>query len=367
MSDYIIQSRNGGYIAEPSYYSGLPFYANADAYTVIQAAINQLTPQQPLGSGLGTYGGHIKITRTNYQLSNELIITGWENSGAPYSQLWLDGDGFSTCLSQSNANKNVIRIKNCASVKISNMSLSAGSVAASCILGDDTGANECSFMRSDFDNLLMQSNNASYPCVYLQNPFYSGFSKITALNSQGDAFRMVNNSKQNVSYGNCNFSNLVTRAGGVGSGLIIISADGSHYIDQCDFQNFNCNAGLYGIQVGDANVMKFSNIDIEGCPNPISLGVLPSFFGAVGFKFDNGLIMPAVGKSGILCAGRSGGVGSENLMILPGDDTTPLITDTSTGIPNKWDILIQYPGKPVFNITNQKTITTYRTWSGLAN
>src|SRR6185312_4291937 len=151
-ADYVIEKVGSTIYARPGYKSGLPAYSGSDAYTVIQAAIDRLTQT---GGGIGSAGGRIHIKRGVYSLSNELHIVGWEGAGyagdGPYSQLIIDGDGFSTQIGQSTSGKNGLVISNAASVVLKNFKITTSGSARSCILADTTGTDqEASMYRSSF-------------------------------------------------------------------------------------------------------------------------------------------------------------------------------------------------------------------------
>src|ERR1700743_3946407 len=165
-SEYVIAIQGSIITAYPQPGSNLIMYSGVDAFNVIQAAINALTPKGNTGAG----GGKIHINKGAYYLSDELTIIGWENTNNPFSQLVIEGDGFATHIIQNTPGKNAFVVKNGASIVFRDFRVYCGADSKSCLLGDNNGTNsEISCNKSVIDNIIFGSNSKNSAAVYLKN------------------------------------------------------------------------------------------------------------------------------------------------------------------------------------------------------
>jgi hypothetical protein len=269
-ADYVITTDGTTITAKPRGGSGLTPYSGTDAYTVIQAAINALTP---VGGGTGSAGGKIHITHGSYALSNELTIVGWENNVYnAMSQLVIEGDGWSTHFTQNTAGKNGIVIRNGASIAFTDFRISMGSSTKSAILGDDNGTDiEASLVKSYINNIHIDSNSTGYPAVYLKNFFYLEVPKLEVLATAHDGV-LLENTSTTTNYGNSHFGLLHTRAGTTANaGLRIQTTQTTKFPNLITVSNYQCPSAKYGILLFGARFCSFDFVDIEGMAFPIYL------------------------------------------------------------------------------------------------
>lgn len=333
LSDYTI-SKNGSTInARAREGSGLSDYTGTDAYTVIQAAITALTPAGAVGSG----GGKIHICKGTYSLTDELIITGWEASGGPYSQLIITGEGWSTWLFQATAAKNCLIVKNKASVVLRDFKATCSQRSA--LLLDDSGADEMSTWKSFFDNVIFETSSTTHPAVHMKNfmNLSVGYWQIGAPNYHG--LILENNSLSNA-FGNSFFAHTKIFVSAAHAGMLVQSTDGVRTIGHCSFGYFEVGQGLYGIRTSYGKDFTFAIADIEQCTTCISLGTLGA--GAsnntYNFTFLGGYLLPLTGGTAIHCAQRGFGNRFVNTWI-DGDATSvPILDEQEFKNPNMYDV-----------------------------
>jgi hypothetical protein len=268
-ADYVIEKVGSNIYARPAFKSGLPAYSGSDAYTVIQAAINALTPSGAVGTG----GGSIMLGKGIFSLTNELTITGWE-SGNPRSELSISGMGQATRLIQTTSGKNAIVVKNNAAVSIKNLFIAATGGAKSALLFDDSGTSETSVFKGIIENVFIDNNSATYPAVYLKNFFNLSVNHLVVDNSSGNAILLENTTASGVNYGNSHFSFVTTWANSSSpyAGLRIKSNTANNPMNFITFDNYECMQSYYGIDLVGATNNTFTFVDIENAQIPVNLG-----------------------------------------------------------------------------------------------
>jgi hypothetical protein len=344
--DYIIEKVGSTYYARPGYKSGLPAYSGSDAYTVIQNSINALTPT---GGGVGSAGGKIFINvNGSISLSNELTITGWENSIYPYSQITIEGKGWATNLVQNTANKNGLVIKNDASVNLFNLKITVGASGKSAILGDNTGSNyEISVNRGVWDNLFLISSNASYPALWMKNFININAGYIIAQNTAGDGILMENVSTT-IEYGNSSFNLLKAVANTTsGIGLHIRSSTSAQNMDLLSFSHYECLDSYKGILIEDAANIHFDYVDIENAHYPVGIGLttaLNAFTNtAYNISIKAGLLVSSTGGTCITSGGSGGGGNSFGPGLIVDCDATGIpIKDYNPGLSNQYNVIFGF-------------------------
>lgn len=366
-ASYTIEKVGSTYYARPGYKSSLPLISNSDAYTVIQGAINNLTPAGAAGTG----GGRIFIRKGTYSLSDELVITGWESGGQPYSQLTIEGEGVATFISQNTSAKNGLVIKNAASVALRNFSIAVGSSAKSCILADNNGATyETSLYKSSIDNVYCYGGNATYPGMYLKNFFLLNVGYLSVENTFGNAL-VLENASSSVLYGNSNFTYLHTQAANSGgyAGLKIVSSNSSKQLNLMTFGSYGCTHGTYGIYTDYANNCTFNLVDIEGIANPIYLGAgINSLNKTYGFSFLSGYLLPTAGSTAIKCGGITSANNFRNIFIEAAGSSTvkPIVDSSNFARPNSFDVTLSTAATAanIYIANTKNTPLTYKTSSG---
>lgn len=353
--DYVIQVQGSVVTAYPS--GSLTKYTGTDAYTVIQAAINALTPAGNLGTG----GGSIYISKGAYNLTNELTITGWENKGKAvnaFAQLTIEGEGYSTQIIQSTAAKNALVVKNGASIVLRNLRFYCGVNAKSCLLGDNTGlATEMSFSRSIIDNVKFDAYSSAYPAVYLKNfltlSWYSG----SAENTNYHAMILENNSAT-TNYGNSHFGFLTTYAG-AGSpyaGLLVRNIGNTNFINLLTFGNYECASGYYGIYSEGLKNSTFNLVDIEGVSYPIyftGTAAAPNHE-TYQVKVASGYLLPVAAGTAITNTLYTGG-NDFNLFIMDNAQTIPISDQSQWRQVNSYNISLYGAGVGNIRITSAST------------
>lgn len=315
--------------------SNLPTFSGTDFSTVVQSTIAHLTPKGATGSG----GGKISIASGNYFLSKAIIIEGWEGVGNPYSQLIIEGDGKSTAFVQNTAGTNAIVVKNAASVVLKDFRVYAGVNALSCLLFDNSGANELSCTKSIIENIDFTSNSPKAPAVYLKNFFDLTVSAITVSNDKNSAIVLENNSNT-TNYGNSHFSFVRTVSSPVApfGGLVIRSTNASKFINMLTFDNYECVFGYYGIYSTCLKFSVFNFLDIEGIPYPVV------FDGANGnetrdVKILAGYILPANNGTAITNTLYTSG-NSISAVIEADGSVTPLLDQQQYRIANAYELTL---------------------------
>lgn len=355
--DYNIYIVGSNIVGIPRVGTGLSLLIGTDAYTIIQTAITALTQT---GGGTGSAGGLIVITEGLYSLSNELTITGWENTINPYSQLTIKGSGWGTILFQNTAGKNAFVVKNNAGVTIRDLNITTGSGAKSAILGDDNGATwEASFNRGQIDNVFIQSNSTGYPGVLLKNFFNLsiGFLQVVASN---DAI-VLDNTSAGTSYGNSNWKAVYANAGDGFAGLRTLThnSGGGQGIGMMSMSHYESHSGKYGIYTAGISFSTFSFIDIEATTNGVYIGD-----GSRGNKVLGGYILNVGGDTAIFTSGSSGG--NDIHVEIEGSSTTKVVDQQQFILPNSFDLTLglNIPPSNIILSNPKQTPLIYRQING---
>lgn len=363
-SDYVITTDGTNISATPRSGSKYPPYTGTDAFTIFQSAVNTLTPHGSPGTG----GGKIFFIG-HYNLSDEIVISGWESGGIPYSQLILQGEGYSSQLKQTTPGKNALVIKNGASVSLRDFVVTAGSSSKSCILGDCTGSDtEFSLYKSTIDNVYCYGANPSYPSVLLINFALVNVGHMLVENPSGDGL-VLQNSSNSVLYGNSNFDFLhLTAAKTAPYAALKIISTNTVPMNLLTFGNITTTSGYYGIYTDYAQHCTFNFVDIEGIPVCIGLGAAASGLNNTsGMTFNSGYLLPKVGGTAISTGAITSANNFNNVFIQVLDATTIPIKDLSTfARPNSFDVTLSsstaVPNIAISNASN--TYLRYRTSSG---
>ena len=267
---YIIRTAGGVVTAYPTNGS-LSLYTGTDAYSVIQSAATALTPSGSLGTG----GGHIYIAEGAYNLSNEVVITGWESGGnQPNSQLIIEGAGYATQINQYTANKNGFVVKNDANVVFKNFSMYVDPAAKSGILGDNNGSSEISMWGGGMDNIYMHGGSSTQPLLYLKNFISMNFGYLDIENTNGGNAIQLENVSSIAAYGNSNFQYIkayATSTYGVACVYINSTVPASFNLNMLTFQNLECFHGYYGVKCQGGTMVTYNLVDIEATKVPIYL------------------------------------------------------------------------------------------------
>lgn len=353
-ADYVIEKISTITYARPRR-SGLTAYSNSNSHTVIQAAITALTPAGAVGTG----GGKIHIKSGTYSLTDELVITGWEASGGPYSQLTIEGAGWSTWLFQATAAKNCLIVKNKAGVVLKNFK--ATSTERSALLLDSTGTSEQSVWFSTLDNLVLESSSTTHPAVYLKNfmNLHVGFLKIGNPNYHG---LIMENDSVTTFYGNSSFDHIKLFVSASHAGMLVQSTNTTRWLDHCNFGYFEVGQGLYGIRTSYAQDFCFGVLDIEQVTNCISLGTLGTTTSnnTYGWTVTSGYLLPLTGGTSIHCSQYAGGNVFTNVWI-DGDATSiPISDDQQFFNPNSYDVNLGWDVDPTNIDITEDTLTFLR-------
>lgn len=255
--------------------SGLPAIPDGSISSVLQAAVNNLTP---LGNR-GTGGGNIHIARPLgsdiYFLDNEITITGWEgnpgNTGVPESQLVISGEG-GVALVQNTPGQNGFVVKNCAGVTIKNFYMYVGVNSKAGILGDDTGSiSAMSFWKSRLENLHIMSASTTSPAIHVKNFFDLKADHIIAQNQNNHGILVENNSNE-TSFGNSHWGR-ITAAGSSSApyaALAFRSSTPSQGIGLILIDHFeSVSNSYYGLYTHGTANLKISFVDIESTKHNI--------------------------------------------------------------------------------------------------
>lgn len=307
-ADYVITKSGNTITATPSTNSGLTAYSGTDAYTVIQAAINALIPSGANGSA----GGKIYIGPGTYDLTNELVIVGWEgivqSNSQPNSQLIIQGAGYPTFLQQNTSGKNGLVVKNCANIALYDFRMYAGGNAKSCILGDDNGAtSELSMWKSMINNVQCWSQSSSYPSVLLKNFFWIWVGSITIIATAHDGM-VLQQTKNGVEYGNSYFG-LVQTMSGTGAGRRALACESTvsgKRLVLLHFGQVEALPAYYGIYLRGVANINFSFVDLEDNAECVMLDA------AAGYEtnhvsIDDGYYQTNPSGTGIHIAGQQAG------------------------------------------------------------
>lgn len=311
--DYVITVSGGTTTASPRPGSGFTKQSGTDAYTVIQAAITALSTGN---------GGSIFITGT-YNLTNELIITGWNSNNPTSASITIIGNGIATQINQSTSGKNAIIVKNSASITFRDFYVYTGSSAKSGILLSNAGTSEVSVFGGRIDNVFLQSDSTTDAPFHGIDFFDLQVDKLYALSSSNHGILLENNSTT-TNYGNSHFGFVRASGGSTFAALKLNSnAVAFHYLDQITFDNFEAIAGLYGIYMLGNTFSTFNHVDIEGIKFPIYLDGTANNE-TLGNRFNGGYILPqGTGCVGITCVQYAGG-NTFNLYVDGGSAVIPV-------------------------------------------
>jgi len=342
-SDYVI-SKNGNIYYASSFKKDLVDFQSANLTTVIQSAVNALIPK---GGGAGSAGGKIFFNLNEVNLSNQVIVDGWEGiieaDSSPYSQLIFQGKGLSTKVVQNTTDQNGFVIKNCASVCFLDMQIFAGANAKSCILGDDTGdLSEMSFYKSLFSNVICTSQNPLYHAVEMKNFFDCNIESLDAYGVGGSL--LLHNTSTTTGYGNSKFGYIRTNAGSGKNGITFKSSnsDGAHSINQLTFLHHENHSGKHAVYASSLNNSVFVNVDYEATSQPIHFEGSNTEGKVLNNKFLQGYLLPDGGgnKTAIYCNGFAGG-NEFNLKITGNGDIIPIKDEQQYILPNSYNMVYE--------------------------
>jgi hypothetical protein len=339
-SDYVISIVGSTIYATPRAGSGLTAYSASTSgsgpSTVIQSAINALTPAGALGSG----GGKIHICHGTYFLANGLTIVGLEgisgSSSQPGSCLFIEGEGIGTTLLQNTSGQHALKINNCACVVLRDIHIYAGTNAFSCIYAADDGStSEMSMWKAVLDNVHCDCDGTTHPAVELRN-FFDVAAPFMRVQSANHAL-MLKQTGATTKYGNSWFGSVVASAG-TGTpyaALWVGSTNTSAVLDMITIDNFQSTAGAYyGIYGYAAGSINFKFVDIEAVQYAVYLDGpgTGSYANSSAFTVDGGFMLPYT--QGIHVTANSYGHVIRNVfMQCAGNGTIPPLVDARGGTP----------------------------------
>lgn len=304
-ADYIIEKVGATVYAHPT--GSLTAYSGTDAYTVIQAAIDELTPAGEQGAG----GGKISVGKGEFVLTNELTIIGWEaGSGNPQSQLQIIGSGLSTKFVQTTSGKNGIVVKNRASIVLDGFRMNIGANAKSGILLDDTGEDsECSVFGAVIDNILIISNSNSAPAFHAKNFFDLSVPYLSAQNDSNHGV-LLEGTSSSINYGNSNFGFLRVAGSNTSpyAGLKLNGTVAYRPINLINFNNVQCVQGYYGLYTSNACYNTIGLLDAEYIVKPLYFDGAADGFDSLGNNILSGyLLAQGTGATNITATLYAGG------------------------------------------------------------
>lgn len=332
-ADYTITKSGSTYTATPR--GALTPYSGTNFTTVMQNAVNALTPAGAQGSG----GGKIHITKGTYTFGNEVVITGWEGitgtSGIPQSSLAISTEGLATKFIQNTSGQNAFVVKNCANVSFLDMYASMGANAKSFIFGDKTGVqSEMSFWGGTIRVNVFSASTTAAP-IYIKNFFDLDVPKLWAYSSAYHAIILENDSSS-VHYGNSHFGfvRAVGSASTPYSGLVLRSTNTTQTIGFLTFGNYECVTGYYGIYAKGSQWVHFGKVDLEAnaiCCN-LDSGNISSERTRY-FTIASGYMFPLASGTAISSAVNTGGHTIKVEVDTTNGSVTPL-TDVATIMPS---------------------------------
>lgn len=362
-ADYVVSISGSTITATPRTGSGLSTHTGTDAYTVIQACINDLTPAGAIGSG----GGRIHIQRGSYSLSDELKIVGWEGTANnQQSQLVIEGDGYNTLLRQLTSGKNGLIVSNGACFGLRNLQIATGSAAKACLRLDKGGATtEESCNRSFIDNVLFNGTSTTDPAGYFQNFFELTIPYARFVNTNNHAL-VLENSSSTTNYGNSAFGQISCYASTASpfAGLVARTTNSTHVLDMIAVQYFYCTAGYYGLFTQGLQGSSFQLVDIEYIGHPIWFDGGASLVDTRMVSILSGYLLPNTGGTAITCTQYTGGNSFDVYIETNGDSTVRPVSDASQYRPvNRYQLI--YPTPAAANsITNAGTVFSADNMSG---
>ena len=363
-ADYVVETNGSNITATPRPGSGLTAYSGTDAYTVIQNAIIALTPT---GGGVGSGGGKITIIKGYYYLTNELTISGWENASFnPLSQLVIEGEGYATTLVQTITGKNGLVIKNGANFVLRDLRIYTGANSKSSLLLDSNGTDEeLSCMKSQINNVHLDSNSTAYPSGYFKNFMDLEVGTLHVQSSSNTALVLENDSTT-THYGNSHFGFLRCSASASSpyAGLMIQSTSATNFMNLLSFSNYECISGYYGIHATYMNFATFDFVDIEANTKPVYFDGSASGNETRNNSIKSGYILANSGVTAITCTLYTGG--NEFSVAMSTSSTSVPISDASAFRPvNKYDLYVDNAtAVGLINITNNATIYRIRRVDG---
>ncbi len=242
--------------------TGVVISSSTDEYTVIAAAIASLTS-----------GGRIHLKGpTTYTLTDELLF----NQGNYDTKEWIiSGDGMTTLIDQSTANKSAFIIKNGTRIQIRDLQINVGVNANYAIYGDNTGTDDISIRRGRLSNLYMHGGSAGKNILYLKNPFQSMIDHVRVaslvcvpvkIETDSTVVGGVGNA------GNCEFVEMHVYTEGF-NGVQMVGTNNLinlNHFTMLIILNMGASAGTTGITLGqDVCYNQFDFVDIEGFDNAI--------------------------------------------------------------------------------------------------
>jgi len=359
---YTIEKVGSSYYARPAPNTSLTAIVSTNFNTVMQGAIQYLRTPTTRGSG----GGRIILGDGQFNLTDTIGITGWENQGLSnpgYSQIVIQGQGKSTLLYQNTAGKDAIIIHNNASIGLLDMRIECSSNSGrSAVRFASDGVDEISAFGVKMDNLYLINSSSTYPALYMSNFFdvYSG--TLTAQNPSGNAIWMENVSTTTL-YGNShfNFIRAIASSASGYAGLKVTSTDGGNYhsLDLISISNYECVSGYYGVNIIDGSNFSFGMVDIE--------------YGTIGFHIGGGtfarhttvssgyISVNATTGTDIEITSGAGGNSFVNVTLGGGTSVKP-ITDSQQFLPpNLYDVVLFNDNAANISITSaSRTFLRYK-------
>lgn len=341
-ADYIVSVNAGTYTATATR-AGLSTYTGTNFTTVLQNAINALTPSGANGSG----GGTIHLTDGTYTFGNEVTIIGWEGitgtSTNPASQLVIEGEGFATKLVQNTSGQNAFVVKNCANFVLKDLRANIGASAKSFLFGDKTGStSEMSCWKAKLDNLNITSASTTAAPIYLKNFFDLDAPKLWVYSSAYHGIVLENDSTT-TNYGNSHFGFLRSRGAATTpyAGLVIQSVNTSKFMDMLTFENYESNGSYYGIYAKGASWLTFGLVDLED--NQINIMLDGDTVGQATTRYvtiNSGYLLPRAGGTGIRNQINAGGH-KISAFIETGAGSVVPVNDTMQFLPfNAYDLIM---------------------------
>jgi hypothetical protein len=319
--------------------------SGTSGFDVMQSAINAV---------IALRGGKIFIKEIpnggTWQYAGELTATGWTVSStlaaSKYEQLVIEGEGASTCLSQTGSGNNCLILSNGIPIVLRNLCIINASGGKCALYGANTGSDsETSCYYSYLDNVTLYNENASYPACYLINPFWLKTSgQFKCINgAAGTALQLDENSSRGINYGNCQFGAVLAQSNSGSGPAVLLNATGSNTLNLCTFDYLWCGgpSTVSGLKInGYVCNNTFKYVLIENRPSCIDIEGVSSSLNARHNVFLDGLVSAADGGTAITCNQYTSG--NEFHLFVAGYGSGYAVTDTigSGAAPNKYDLYL---------------------------
>lgn len=309
---------------------------SGDTYTVIQQAIDNLTPT---GSQPHEGGGTIILSGLLNVSSGELVVNGWTGSQTTHTDLKIIGDG-TAVISQNGSNKNIFKIQNKAKIELSNISMFVGADSLSAI-SFEKDVNQMSCEKATLKTIKVLSASTLAPAVNMVNFFGVQVDGLDIRNTAYTGLRLHNDSID-TNFGNSLFNNIAVLApdNDIYS-AIEISSSNSKIMNLNQFNVVNIGTPIYspgqlqgvGIRINGGSFNTFTHIDIEYCPKSIVVEDGRSNY------FLSGYIHPDGGTGhGIFCGANANSNKFEFLMEVDSNGTILIEDQCVNNVPNNYDI-----------------------------